>query len=110
MIRMSASWVPAWVVTRRAAGSIAVTVSRRTRTPGGEIPVGQPCGVHRCSTEHHVELRIPEDERVRFVDERDRNGVAERLGERRAELEPTKAGAEDEDTERHIAITTFPRV
>ena len=59
------------VVTRRAAGSIALIVAHSRRTPGlGERPVGQPHSVERRAAEHHVELRIAEGERFALVVDR----------------------------------------
>ena len=68
------------VVTRRASGSIAVIVSCRKRTPGLTMSrYGEADRVGRRPAEHHVELRVAEDERVALVDQRDVDVVAERL-------------------------------
>jgi hypothetical protein len=49
------------------------------------------------ATEHQIELREAEDERVALVDERDVDLVAHRLGQDRAELQPAEARAKDDD-------------
>ena len=54
-------------------------------------------GVQRLAPEHDVELREAEDERVALVDQRDVDLVAEGVRQRRGELEPAEAGAEDDD-------------
>ena len=89
--------VPASVVTRSRSG-----VDRRDRLPHeahaglGDVAVRQPHRVERRPPEHHVELRVAEDEGVVLVDQRHVDVVAERLGEHGRELEPAEAGAEDD--------------
>ena len=62
---------------------------------------GSPDRVERRATEHHIELRVAEDERVALVDQRDLE-VLVRLREERRELEAAEARAEDQDP--HAAI------
>ena len=92
------------MVTRRASGSIAVIVSRRTRTPGlGDVAIGQPHRVGRRAPEHHVELREPEHERVALVDQRHLELAAERLRQHGAQLQPAEPRAENEYARAHRA-------
>ena len=63
-----------------------------------DVSVREPNGVGRRPPEHDVELRVAEDERVVLVDQRDLELVAEGLGQRRRELEPAEARAEDQDS------------
>ena len=73
-------------------------LSRRRRHAWlGEIGVGQADVLGRRMAEHHIELRVPEDERVARLDQRDAGVVAERVGEDRRELEPAETGAENEN-------------
>src|SRR5262249_53687180 len=54
-------------------------------------------GVERRPPEHDVELRVPEDERVGRVDQRDVDLAGNLLRQRRRELQAAEAGAEDHD-------------
>ena len=88
------------VVTRRASGSIAVTVSRRKRTPGlTNIGVRKTTGVERGPPEHDVELRVAEHERVVLVDQRDLHLAGHRLRQHRRQLETAEACSQDHDAD-----------
>ena len=64
----------------------------------GEVAVRKANRVQRRPPEHHVELRVAEDERVALVDQRDGDLVADRLRQHRRELEPAEAGSQDDDS------------
>ena len=68
-----------------------------------EARIGQSHGVGLDASEHHVELRVAEHERVGPVDQRDAGVVAELLGEDRGQLETAEPGAEDQDPLVHRA-------
>ena len=101
---MSASCTPASVVTRSR-----LRVDRGDRLPQHaharlrDVAVGQAHGVGRRAAEHHVELREAEHEAVVLVDQRHVDVVAERLRQRRAELEAAEAGPEHEHSLAHLA-------
>ena len=70
--------------------------------PGlGEVAIREANGLHRRPAEHHVELRVPEDERIVLVDQGHVDVFAERLRQGRCELEPPEAGSENHDTALH---------
>jgi hypothetical protein len=71
----------------------------------GEIGVRQAHVLGRGVAEHHVELRVPEDERVARLDERDAGVVAECVGQDRRELEPAESGAENENALHGTSLT-----
>ena len=66
-----------------------------------DVAVGMTDVGRDLPSEHHVELREAEDERVALVDERDVESVAEGLGKNRRQLEPTKSRAENHDARLH---------
>ena len=77
-------------------------VSRRKRTPGLTTSrVRQAHLLGRRPPEHHVELRVAEDEGVALVDQRHAGVVAERLRQHGRELEAAEARTEDEDARPH---------
>ena len=57
--------------------------------------------LERLPPEHHVELRVSEDEGVVPVDQGDPCAVAERLGEEGRELETAEARPQDDDARVH---------
>jgi hypothetical protein len=57
--------------------------------------------VHRPPSEHHVELREAEDERIALVDQRDRHLAGQLAAQPRRELETAEPGAQDHDANRH---------
>ena len=66
-----------------------------------EVRVVQPDRVGRRAAEHDIELRVPEDECVVRVDERDA-GVLTELGRKhRRELEPAEARTENQNLRPH---------
>ena len=75
----------------------------------GDVAVREADRVGRRPPEHHVELRVPEDERVVLVDQRHVDVVAERLRQHGRELETAKARPEDEDPRRHAGDPTRPQ-
>src|SRR5262245_24833047 len=66
-------------------------------------------GRRRLPPEHDVELREAEDERIALVDEHDLDGVAERLGKNRRQLQATEAGAENNHSCRHGSVSSISR-
>ncbi len=66
-----------------------------------DVPIGEADRVERGSPEHHVELRVPEHERVALVDQRDVGVVSERLRQRRGELETSEARPENDNPGAH---------
>ena len=64
----------------------------------GDVSVRKANGVQSRPPEHHVELRVAEDESVALVDQGDGDLVADRLREHRRELEPAEAGSQDDDS------------
>jgi hypothetical protein len=86
------------VVTRRVSGSIAVTVSRKTVTPG--LAISGICHANRLgllAPEHQVQLRKAKDERVALVDQRHLDLAAGYLRQHRAQLQTTKSRAQHSD-------------
>ena len=65
------------------------------------VAVVQPHVIERFASEHHVELREPEDERVVLVDEGHAYVVGELLGEASRQLEATESGSEYHHVCRH---------
>ena len=77
-------------------------VSARKRTPGfAKSEYGRRTASSAGPTEHDVELRVAEHERVAVVDQRHAGLVAERVREHGCELEPAEPRAEDEDPLAH---------
>lgn len=74
--------------------------------PLGEGAVREVDRLGRGPAEHHVELRVPEDEAVVLVDDRDLGLAAEPLGEARGDLESAESGAYDHDL--HGALPSGP--
>lgn len=66
-----------------------------------EVAVRQAHRVQHGAAEHHVELRIAEDERIAAVDQRYLNLVAEGLRQDRAQLQSAEAGPQDRDPCEH---------
>ena len=66
-----------------------------------DVAVGMTDVGRHLPSEHHVELREAEDERVALVDEHDVDGVAEGVRKNRRQLEAAEAGAEHHDTRGH---------
>ncbi len=69
-----------------------------------DLAVRQADRVECRPAEHHVELRVAEDERVVLVDQRHLDLVAERLGQHGGELETAETRSEDDNAGRHGAI------
>src|SRR3954454_2504603 len=90
-------------MTRRAAGSMPVTLLTKLDAILVELAVVQPHVIGRLAAEHHLKLGIAEDERVGAVQQRDPNHVLERLGEPRRQLEAAEARAKDHDVLLHRA-------
>ncbi len=67
----------------------------------GELRVRQPNVLEPDSPEHHVELRVAEDERLGLVDQRDARVLSERLGQLGRQLEAGEARTEDENALAH---------
>ena len=65
-----------------------------------QVAVRQSHGVERRAPEHHVELRVAEDEGVALVDERHVGLVAERLRQPGRQLETAEPGPENHDPRR----------
>ena len=79
-------------------------VSWRMRTPGLAMSrYGSPDRVERRATEHHIELRVAEDERLALVDHRYAGVLPQSLGKHRGKLQTAKPGAEDENARVHTA-------
>ena len=64
-------------------------------------PIRVPHLVGLASTEHHVELREPEHERIALVDERNMDLVGNGLGQTRYQLEAAEPSSEDYDVFGH---------
>jgi len=74
------------------------------RTPGLAMSrYGSPDRVERRATEHHIELRVAEDERVALVDHGYAGVLPQSLGKHRGKLQTAKPGAEDENARVHTA-------
>ena len=69
----------------------------------GEVAIWETSCFHRRPAKQHVELRVPEDERVALVDQRDCDAVAERLRKNGCELETSEPRTENQDAARHYA-------
>ena len=63
-----------------------------------DVAVREANCVRSRPPEHHVELRVAEDEGVALVDQGDGDLVAERFREHGRELEPAEAGSQDDDS------------
>ena len=99
---MSASYSPPSVLTRLSSGSIAVIVSRTNRTPGlAKSLYGRRTASERLPPEHHVELRVAEDEGVALVDQSHVRVLAELVGEDRRQLEAAEPRPEYDYPFRH---------
>ena len=72
----------------------------------GEARVRDANLLRRRPPEHHVELRVAEDEGVVPVDQGDPGVVAERLGEQGRELETAEARSQDDDARFHRTSLT----
>jgi hypothetical protein len=59
-----------------------------------DVGIGQADVLERRPVEHHVELRVAEDEGVVLVDQLDAGVAAERLGQDSRELETAEARAQ----------------
>ena len=68
-----------------------------------DVAVCEADRVWRRPAEHHVELRVPEDERVVLVDQGYVDVVAERLRQHGRELESPKTRSEDDNAAFHRA-------
>jgi hypothetical protein len=84
-------------------------VSRSKRTWFHELPVRQTDRFRRGVPEHHVELRVAEDEGLGLVDQGHLDGVAERLGNARAELEAAEACSQHQNSSLHCPIVSRRR-
>jgi hypothetical protein len=76
-----------------------------------EVAVREANRVERCPAEHHVELRVAEDERVALVDQGDVDVVAELFRQHGRELEASEARSQDDDPRSHraiVAVLTHP--
>ncbi len=73
-----------------------------------EVAIRQPDGLGRLAAEHDVELRVPEDEAVGLVDQRHVDLVAQRLGQRRRELEAAEARSQYQHSIGHAADCLAP--
>jgi hypothetical protein len=69
-----------------------------------DVAVCEADRVWPCPVEHHVELRVPEDERLVLVDQGHVDVVAERLRQHGRELKTPEARSEDDDPSFHQAI------
>ena len=63
----------------------------------GDVVVAEADGRGRALAEHHVQLREAEHERIRAVDQRDLDLLADLLGQPSGELEAAEAGTENEN-------------
>ena len=96
---MASPWNgPASVSTRLAAGSIERTVAWTNCTPGltiSRVPVLDPgsCG----SSEHHIQLREAEHERIVLIDQHDLDLVTKLRRKPGGQLQTAKAGTEHQD-------------
>ncbi len=70
----------------------------------GDVEVRQPHVVGRLASEHYLELREAEEERVVAVEQHDVDRVSGGFGQARREFEPPEARAQDEDVPLHCAI------
>ena len=68
-----------------------------------DVAVRNAHGVHRRAAEHHVELRVAEDECLGLVDQRHVDLVAELLRQDARELEAPEAGTENDDASSHAS-------
>ena len=66
-----------------------------------DVGIGQADLLGRRLAEHHVELRVAEDEGVVLVDERNAGVAAERFGQESRELETAEARAQNDETRLH---------
>ena len=62
-----------------------------------DVAVRETDRVERRPSEHHVELRVTEDERIALVDQSDVDVVAERVRQCRRQFETPEAGSQDDD-------------
>ena len=86
------------MVTFRASGSIAVTVSCRKRTPGFAMGVvWKTHSVHRCPAEQHVQLGVAKHERAVLVDQDNVDVTADSVRQHGRELEASEARSQDDD-------------
>jgi len=76
----------------------------------GEVGIRQANLAWRLAPEHHVELRVAEDEGVVLVDERNAGVAAERFGQESRELETAEARAQNDETRLHRDELTPPSV
>ena len=63
----------------------------------GEVGIRQANLAWRLAPEHHVELRVAEDEGVVLVDQRDAGVAPERLGQESRELETAEARTQNDE-------------
>ena len=69
----------------------------------------EPHRVGLRASEHHVELRVAENERVGRVDQRHVGVVAELFGEDRGQFEAAEPRAEDQDSPHGASLSASPR-
>src|SRR3954469_9635768 len=72
-----------------------------------DVGVGQADLLGRRPAEHHVELRVAEDEGVVLVDQRDAGVAAERLGQESRELETAEARTQNDEACLHRTNLTI---
>ena len=65
-------------------------------------------GSRELPSEHHVQLRETEYERVVAVEQHQVQRLAERFRQHRGELEAPEPGTEDDDPRPHQAFTVTP--
>lgn len=76
-----------------------------------EVAIGQPDRFRGRPAEHHVEFRVSEGECVALVDQGDVGIVAERLGQKRAQLKAAEPCTKNEDASFHkrtVQVTRAP--
>ena len=72
-----------------------------------DVAVGMTDVSRQLASEHHVELREAEDERVALVDEHDVDSVAERIGKNRRQLEAAEPRAEHDHARLHCLCPSW---
>ena len=73
-----------------------------------DVTVSEADRVERRPAEHHVELRVPEDERIVLIDQGYVDVVTERLRQQGGELETPETRPEYDDPSSHQASGSQP--
>jgi hypothetical protein len=74
-----------------------------------DLAVQETDVVRRLPSEHHVELRVPKDERVALVDQGNVDLCGDGFRQHRCELETSEAGTQDEDWLHRAILLPFLR-